>query len=63
MGLSVERRVLCLLAPPHSVCRVEVEVFDQVIGPFETLIANDNPAPRIDAARPPEQTSKLDGES
>jgi hypothetical protein len=41
----VKRRVVVHINPDQPVCRVEVEVFDVVIGDLRNLVANDNEPP------------------
>lgn len=42
---TASRRVLVHMSADAPVCRVEVEVFDALIGQFELLAANDNDPP------------------
>jgi hypothetical protein len=56
-GDPVPRRVSVFIGPDMPVCRVEVEVFDALIGRFDQLAANDNEPPNPDVCRghdPPE---------
>jgi len=44
-GDPVPRHVSVFIGPNTPVCRVEVEVFDALIGRFDQLAANDNEPP------------------
>jgi hypothetical protein len=55
--VPMNRRVVVHVNPGQPVCRVEVEVFDVVIGDLRNLVANDNEPPV------PEKPQGAQGES